>query len=255
MIEVKNLKIGYSKPQVIVAKDINFKIEKSGLIGVIGVNGSGKSTLLKTLANLNPKLEGEILLHQKPVTSYSPNKFSKRISVVLSKQMMSQNLSVEEFVALGRHPYTNWLGINLLNDKKHIIKALQQVDLLKLKEKKCGQLSDGQFQKVLIARALAQDTPIILLDEPTTHLDMYHKILILKLLKEISLNDNKTILFSTHELNLALQLCDDIICIKHNAVIHKTTQELIDGNYLEDLFPNDLITLDKKSGIFRMKAD
>jgi iron complex transport system ATP-binding protein len=255
MIDVRNLKIGYTKPRGIVAEDINFKIEKSGLIGVIGVNGSGKSTLLKTLANLNQPIEGEVLLNGKPIASYSPNHYSKLISVVLSKQTMSQNLSVEEFVTLGRHPYNNWLGINEMTDKKHIIKALQQVDLTKLRHKKCDQLSDGQFQKVMIARALAQDTPIILLDEPTTHLDMYHKISILKLLKEISTKDHKTILFSTHELNLALQLCDDMICIKHKAVVHKTTKEMVEGEDLEDLFPDDLITLDKKSGIFKMKTD
>lgn len=255
MIEAKHLKIGYKQQRHIVAEDINFKIENTGLIGVIGINGSGKSTLLKTIANLNPTIDGELELHDKSISAYSPQELSQQLSVVLSKQLVSQALTVEDFVALGRHPYTNWLGINRLDDKKHIIKALKQVDLLELKHKKCHQLSDGQFQKAMIARALAQDTQIILLDEPTTHLDMYHKIMILKLLKSISNKDQKTILFSTHELNLALQLCDYILCIKNKEVVFKSTKAMIEGTDLDELFPQDIIRLDKKLGVFKMKTD
>ena len=252
-IETKNLSIGYSKPKVEVAKSINLSFENPGLIGIIGVNGSGKSTLIKTFGNLIDKLDGQIMFDHEEIDKFSANAFSKKVSMVLSKEFISQNIRVEDFVALGRYPYTNWLGINTVQDKKNIIKALQQVDLTELKDRKCNTLSDGQLQRALIARAIAQNTPMILLDEPTSHLDLYHKVHILRLLKDISVEDQKTILFSTHDLNLALQICDELIVISNQEVLKDTPKALIQNGALEQLFPEGFVSLDKTTGQFKMK--
>lgn len=251
-LETKHISIGYDKPKVDVAENINIKIEGAGLTAVIGVNGSGKSTLIKSLSSNLALKQGQILLNDKALNSYDQKDLAKCISLVLTKQPLSQHLTVLDFVALGRQPYTNWLGLNAHSDKSQIIKALKQVDLYDLKDKACTALSDGQLQKVLIARALAQDTPIIILDEPTSHLDMYHKALVLKLLKQVSNDYDKSVIFATHEINLALQLCDSIILIKDKQVVQNTPNALIDKGLLHALFPDDLITFDEQSKQFKM---
>ncbi|RRO12327.1 ABC transporter ATP-binding protein [Flavobacteriaceae bacterium 14752] len=251
-LETRNLSIGYDKPRLEVAQSVNIKIKDTGLTAVIGVNGSGKSTLVKSLAGLLNVQAGNILLYNQPLDSYNIKDIAKKISLVLTKQRLPQHLSVIDFVALGRQPYTNWLGLHEYQDKNHIIKALKQVELYEIKDKACSTLSDGQLQKVLIARAIAQNTPIIILDEPTSHLDMYHKAMVLNLLKDISTNHDKSVVFATHEINLALQLCDTVILIKHKKVIQDTPQNLIRSGVLHELFPQDLIKFDEEAQLFKM---
>lgn len=251
-LETKNITIGYSKPKTEVAKNINLNIEGSGLTAVIGINGSGKSTLIKSLSGNLSLLKGEVFIDEKSVSSYSAKDLARLMSLVLTKQPLPRHLSVLDFVALGRQPYTNWLGLNTHGDKSEIIKALKQVDLYNLKDKACMALSDGQLQKVLIARAIAQDTPIIILDEPTSHLDMYHRALVLKLLKQISEKHNKSVIFATHEINLAIQLCDSLVLIQNQNVIQDSPKTLIEKGLLQALFPDDLITFDEKSQQFKM---
>jgi iron complex transport system ATP-binding protein len=156
-------------------------------------------------------------------------------------------------VSLGRHPYTNWIG-NLSSEDLVIINdALALVNLSELKDKKCYELSDGQLQKVMIARALAQDTDLIVLDEPTTHLDMYHKAYILKLLQRLTKETGKTILFSSHEIDLAIQLSDSMIVMKENEIICDQPCNLISQGVFDSLFPKDLISFDNSTGSFRVK--
>jgi iron complex transport system ATP-binding protein len=139
-------------------------------------------------------------------------------------------------------------------DKIIIAKAIKQVGVEHLKTKKCDELSDGQLQKVMIARALAQNTPAILMDEPTSHLDMYHKAQVLHLLKNITQETQKTIVFATHEINLALQLCDQIILIHDEKVIQQSPDELVENKALLNLFPKDLIVFDENSRSFRIST-
>ena len=252
-IETRNLTIGYTKPQLELAKDINLSFENSGLTGIIGINGSGKSTLIRTLGKLISPIRGEIFFNGEDISTISSSTFPKMLSMVLSKEFISQNIRVEDFVALGRYPYTNWLGKNTVQDKKNILKALHQVDVKELKDRKCSTLSDGQLQRVLIARAIAQDTSIILLDEPTSHLDLYHKVQILRLLKNISKNTQKTILFSTHDINLAIQICDELLVINHNRMTKDKPEILLDTGVLDQLFPKGHVHLDKIHGQFKMK--
>jgi len=251
-LETQNLSIGYDKPRMEVAQSVNIKIKDAGLTAVIGVNGSGKSTLVKSLAGLLNVQAGEISLYGKPLDSYNIKAIAKKISLVLTKQRLPQHLSVIDFVALGRQPYTNWLGFHEYQDKNHIIKALKQVELYDIKDKACSTLSDGQLQKVLIARAIAQNTALIILDEPTSHLDMYHKAMVLNLLKNISMKHNKSVSFATHEINLALQLCASIVLIKNKQVIQDTPQNLIQSGVLHELFPQDLIKFDAEAQLFKM---
>ena len=173
---------------------------------------------------------------------------------MLTQQNHSKNLSVIELISLGRHPYTNWLGMTNQEDEKQINKAIQQVGIENLKNKKCNELSDGQLQKVMIARALAQNTPVIMLDEPTSHLDMYHKAQVLHLLKNICFETQKNIVFATHEINLALQLCDEIILIHEQNVIQAKPSELIKNGELANLFPKDLIHFDVNSKSFKISV-
>ena len=257
ILSAESLAIGYRERQNLhsIAKDISFDIRSGELVAIIGTNGSGKSTLLKTLAGQLELLSGSISINQISLSQIDQKQLGKFLSLVLTNEPVSKQLTVLELVALGRHPYTNWLGQLSPNDYNIVEKALSQVDLIQKKDKLCDALSDGQFQKVLIARALAQDTPLILMDEPTTHLDMFHKVYVLKLLKSIVKASSKSILFASHEINLALQLCDKIVLIHHKKVDFGSPRELIERGAFDSLFPKDYIAFDENSGTFRMQVD
>ncbi|OBX24604.1 iron complex transport system ATP-binding protein [Gelidibacter algens] len=255
VLETKNLSVGYAskKEANIVAGSINIALQKGQLVGLVGANGIGKSTLLRTLTNVQKPLQGEIYINSKSILDYTSVELAKQLSLVLTEQIASKNLSVFELVALGRQPYTNWVGNLSQEDLVVIEKTLQQTNIDFLREKKCFELSDGQLQKVMIARALAQDTDLIILDEPTTHLDMYHKAYILKLLQKLAKETGKTILFSSHEIDLAIQLCDTMIVMSKNEVVSGTPCKLISKGTFNTLFPEDLIAFDEKTGSFRVR--
>ncbi|PWH83149.1 ABC transporter ATP-binding protein [Algibacter marinivivus] len=255
ILKTQDLDIGYTskKENTVIASNINIKLESGKLIGLIGANGIGKSTLLRTLTNVQSPLNGDIQINGKNISEYNPLDLAKVMSLVLTEQVASKNLSVFELVALGRQPYTNWVGNLSESDIQSIEKAIEQTNITSLKHKKCFELSDGQLQKVMIARALAQDTDLIILDEPTTHLDMYHKTYILKLLQRLAKETNKTILFSSHEIDLAIQLCDNLIVMTDNEVVSDVPCNLISKGTFETLFPKDLISFDETTGSFRVK--
>ena len=236
-----------------VASNISFQLFEGELVGLVGVNGIGKSTLLRTLINLQPCLEGQISILGKGVKTYSSLELANILSVVLTEQPISKNLRVKELVALGRQPYTNWIGKFTKEDENLVMEALKKTDCLDYADKKCYELSDGQLQKVMIARAIAQDTNLILLDEPTTHLDMYHRASILKLLKSLAHSTKKTILFSSHEIDLAIQLCDRMIVMTPSEVVCDKPCKLIEQGVFDALFPNDVIDFDKSIGRFKIK--
>ncbi|MEW4924723.1 ABC transporter ATP-binding protein [Algibacter sp. 2305UL17-15] len=255
ILRTKNLSIGYAskKAKTIVASNINIELKKGTLVGLIGANGIGKSTLLRTLTNVQNPLSGQVFINDTDLLKYAPLDLAKAMSLVLTEPLASKNLSVLELVALGRQPYTNWVGNLSKEDIRKVNDALDQTNIANLKHKKCFELSDGQLQKVMIARALAQDTDLIILDEPTTHLDMYHKAYILKLLQRLAKETNKTILFSSHEIDLAIQLCDNLIVMTDTEVVSDAPCNLITKGTFETLFPKDLIAFDEKTGSFRVK--
>lgn len=255
VLETQDLYIGYSgkKNNTTVAGPINLSLQQGQLVGLVGANGIGKSTLLRTLTNVQKPLKGEVFINSKSLFNYVPHELAKQLSLVLTEHIPTKNLSVFEVVALGRQPYTNWVGTMSKEDIDITDYALLQTNIEALKTKKCYQLSDGQLQKVMIARALAQDTNLIILDEPTTHLDMYHKAHILKLLQKLAKETNKTILFSSHEIDLAIQLCDSMIVMTKNEVTSGQPCTLIEQGTFNALFPEDLIAFDKDLGSFRVK--
>ncbi len=255
ILKTLDLSIGYSsgKTKAIVASNINIELKRGELVGLIGANGIGKSTLLRTLTKVQSPIQGDIYVNDTELKRFSPIDLAKVLSLVLTEPVASKNLSVYELVALGRQPYTNWVGNLSKEDIEITNRAITQINIEHLRNKKCFELSDGQLQNVMIARALAQDTDLIILDEPTTHLDMYHKAYILKLLQKLAKETGKTILFSSHEIDLAIQLCDSLIVMANTGVVSDKPCNLISKDVFETLFPKDLISFDKKTGSFRVK--
>lgn len=250
-LNAKDLTIGYGKK--IVAQNIKLRLRSGELTAIVGINGIGKSTLLRTLANLQPLLDGAIDIDGKSLKAYRPQELATKISIVLTEPLSAKNLTVLELIALGRQPYTNWLGTLRQEDIVRINATLEMLDLIDLKDKKSYELSDGQLQRVLLARALAQDTPIILLDEPTTHLDLYHKVHIFKMLKTIAHQMEKTIVLTTHEIEMAIQLCDNIVLLDDEKNLSGRSGELIAQNAFDTLFPSDTVTFDATTGTFKIE--
>jgi len=255
VLKATNLSIGYQtkKSKTIVAENINFELHKGELVALVGGNGIGKSTLLKTLTKTQQSLGGDIYINDQELSNLSQLSLAKQLSIVLTENVSQTNLSVQELIALGRQPYTNWLGTFSDMDVEKTKASLNAIQITDLAQKKCFELSDGQLQKVMLARALAQDTDLIILDEPTTHLDLYHKVYILKLLQNLAKQTNKTILFSTHEINVALSMCDKLIVMKQDETHFGTAKELIADSAFDDLFPEDLVEFDSKTSSFKIK--
>ncbi|WP_428224664.1 ABC transporter ATP-binding protein [Flavobacterium sp.] len=255
VLQTQNLKIGYIKNGVSLSiqKQINLSLAKGKLVTLIGANGIGKSTLLRTLTGIQNPLQGEVLLNNKNLASYSALTLAQNLSVVLTEKLPPSNLSVFELVALGRQPYTNWVGKLTLEDIEKINWALELTEISHLKDKKHFELSDGQLQKALVARALAQDTPIIILDEPTTHLDLHHKVSLFKLLKKLAQETQKCILFSTHDIDLAIQLSDEMLVMKKDSLQQSEPCLLIENGTFDTLFEDEDISFDKEKGKFVFK--
>jgi len=252
ILHTENASIGYShkKQNTVIASNINVALEKGKLVAVIGANGIGKSTLLRTLTGIQKPLSGKILLHQEPISGYNSLALAKEMSVVLTEKLPPSNLSVFELVALGRQPYTNWMGKLSSDDETKIDEAIALAQIRHLVDKKYYEISDGQLQKVLIARALAQDTPLIILDEPTTHLDLLHKVSLFKLLKKLTVDTGKCILFSTHDIDLAIQLSDEMLVMTAGKVIQDSPSELIAKGVFDTLFSDENLFFDNSKGKF-----
>lgn len=202
---------------------------------------------------MQPELSGNITINGKSLENHKPLELATALSIVLTEPIASKNMTVQELIALGRQPYTNWIGALSKKDQTKISEAITMLELEELTHKKCYQLSDGQLQRVMIARALAQDTSIILLDEPTTHLDLYHKVQILKLLKSIAHRTNKTIVFTSHEIEMVIQLCDKMLLLDTNNNPFGSPSELIENKAFENLFPKDVVSFDATTGSFRIE--
>ena len=247
VLNTNNLSIGYQSKnqQKIIAENIDIHLEKGKLITLIGANGVGKSTLLRTLTALQKPILGDVILKEKSIYTYNTNELAQELSLVLTEKIPQSNLTVFELIALGRQPYTNWLGKLSESDLGKIHRAIETCEITHLQNQKCFELSDGQLQIVLIARALAQDTDVIILDEPTTHLDLVHKILVFKLLQKLVLENKKSILFSTHDIELAIQFSDEMIVMTSKNVVQNSVENLIENNIFDTIFENEKVQFDK----------
>lgn len=252
ILTTSNLCIGYSSKKEIksIASNINLELKKGQLIALIGANGIGKSTLLRTLIGIQPPLSGNIVLNDKIITEYDSNSLAQNLSIVLTEKLPPSNLSVFEIIALGRQPYTNWLGNLADNDISKINQAIELTQITNLVNKKHYEISDGQLQNVLLARALAQDTPLIILDEPTTHLDLLHKVSLFKLLKKLAVETNKCILFSTHDIDMAIQISDEMIIMTNEKVVQDEPCNFISKGSFDTLFKDEHIAFDSEKGKF-----
>ncbi len=250
VLNISDLTIGYKSSKTIVATDISFSLEKGKLIALIGANGIGKSTLLKTITTSEKPLSGTVLLNGKNIEDFSPKELATQLSVVFTEKLPPSNLSTYEVIALGRQPYTNWLGDLTPLDKEKINQAISLVNVNDLLHKKHYELSDGQLQKVLIARALAQDTELLILDEPTTHLDLLHKVGVFKLLKNLAVQTQKCILFSTHDVELAIDFCDQIILMTPGKTQKNSPENLINSGAFEELFSGGSVVFDREKRKF-----
>ena len=207
-ISTNNLTIGYGDH--VVQRNLCFSLHAGEMVCMLGPNGCGKSTLLRTLAGLQPSLAGDFAIRNSKFKTQNSS-----IALVLTERLSLDNTTVHDVVAMGRYPYTSFLGGLSAEDEAIISEALEAVGFqnskFKIQNSKFTSHSDGEKQRILIAKAIAQQTPIILLDEPTAHLDLPNRIRILQLLRRLAYEQGKTILISTHELNLAIQLSDRIL--------------------------------------------
>lgn len=235
ILEIKDLVIGYKSKKIkqILINNINETINGGELIALIGRNGTGKSSLLKTIVGLNNKISGDILYNRKSINEFSNTDKAKLISYVSTEKINLPNLKVFDIIALGRGVYTNWYGKISNNDYFIIDKALNIVNISYLKEKYFNQISDGEKQRVMIARAIAQDTKFIVLDEPTSFLDIPNKFYILSILENLSKEENKTVLFSSHDIDNIIDISDKIWLIDSKNLIIATPNEF-KNKYLND---------------------
>ncbi len=255
ILTTTNLSIGYKSKSTenVIAKNLNLKLQEGKLISLIGENGIGKSTLLRTLSGLKKPLYGSIHLNDINLNNFNQVDLAKSLSLVLTEKLPPSNLTVFELIALGRQPYTNWIGKLSSEDFEKVNKAIQLTQIEHLANKKYYEISDGQFQNVLVARALAQDTPLIILDEPSTHLDLFHKVSLFKLLKKLATESNKCILFSTHDIDLAIQLSDEMIVMTEDFVVQDQPCNLISKGVFDTLFKDENIKFDSERGKFIIK--
>ena len=256
ILEIKNLEIGYpvSKHSFYsLFSGINLTASSGELVAVVGKNGVGKSTLLRSIAGLHNSIHGQVTINGRLIKDYSRSEFAGLVSFVSTDIIHVNNLRVFDLVALGRFPHTNWFGKLEENDLIVINKALDMVGMKSFAQKNINEISDGERQRVMIARTLAQDTQIIILDEPTAFLDLPNKYEIVHLLNYLSKAENKTILFSTHDLNIAIQEADKIWLMLSDGITEGAPEDLILNETFNRIFDHTKLNFDKAKGDFRMK--
>ena len=215
-IQLKDLSIGYklhNGKTKTIASHINASVESGMLTCLIGRNGTGKSTLLRTMTGFIPPLEGQVILEGRDLSILSATERARIISIVLTERPETDNITVNELVGMGRLPYTNFWGTLQKEDRQIVDDAMQMIGIYELRNRKIGTLSDGEKQKAMIGKAIAQQTPVIILDEPTAFLDYPSKQETMLLLHQLAQELNKTIFLSTHDLNIAYQVADKIWCM------------------------------------------
>lgn len=256
VLQACDLSIGYKRSGIrpkIVATQINLGLHAGELVCLLGPNGSGKSTLIKTLAGMQTPLDGSISLFGDPVHELTPKDIARKLSTVLTDRITIGNLDVFTLVSFGRSPYTGWLGSLREKDEQAVRWAIKATGLEPLVHRDISTLSDGERQKAMIARALAQDTELILLDEPTAHLDLPNRVEIMRLLRKLARETGKGILLSTHELDLALKAGDRIWLMNNKRELFTgAPEDLVLTGTFEAVFERDSFDFDRATGSFNL---
>lgn len=254
-IEIRDLSIGYRTRRKTkqVGSGLDASIRSGELTCLLGANGVGKSTLLRTLTAFQPPLAGEVRIFDRPVERYNASELARLLGVVLTEKCDLHNMAVEELVGMGRSPYTGFWGGLSQEDLRATDEAIDRVGIASLRGRMVHTLSDGERQKVMIAKALAQQTPVILLDEPTAFLDYPSKVEIMQLLLRLTREADRTIFLSTHDLELALQIADRIWLMERGRGVTVGTPEdlSLDGS-MERFFSRRGILFDRRIGLFRV---
>ncbi|WMN11988.1 ABC transporter ATP-binding protein [Marivirga salinae] len=240
ILTLSQLSVGYKNGQEnnILMENLNLDIPKGKFIALLGANGVGKSTLIRTIANLQKPLSGNILLKGKNITEYDRKEFARQISLVLTDRIQGGNLNVRELVEMGRYPHTNWTGKLRSHDHEKVEDAIHLCAIGYLKDANIFEISDGQLQKAMIARALAQDGELMLLDEPTVHLDANNRFAVMELLRKLVNETQKSVLMSTHQVEMALKMSDELwLANCGENIINGTPQELTTKKEIERAFP------------------
>ena len=243
MIHLKDFSISFGSRTLF--DKVNTSFDKGELTALIGRNGSGKSTLLKAIAGLNRQYSGDIILCGKNIRSLSPGGLAKSLAFVTTERTRIPNLRCEDVVAIGRAPYTNWIGKMQDIDRNIVSDAIHSVGMEGYTKRTMDTMSDGECQRIMIARALAQDTPIMLLDEPTSFLDMPNRYELVSLLRILSHEKGKCILFSTHELDVALRMCDSIALVDDGALHHLPVTDMVESGHIQRLFSSPDISFEE----------
>ena len=244
-ITLRRLTLSYGSR--ILLDRVSADLPDSALTALLGRNGTGKSTLLRAIAGLGPSASGSIRLCGRELHGLTQRQRARTVGFVATDKVRIANLTCEEVVALGRAPYTDWIGRLSGGDREIVRHALRLTGMESFGAKTMDTLSDGECQRIMIARALAQDTPVILLDEPTAFLDLPNRYELCTLLRRLAREQHKCILFSTHELDIALSLCDGVALIDPPALHHLPTSEMILSGHIERLFAGGGIRFDPAS--------
>ena len=253
---IRNLTIGYKRKQgnLVVCDKLNAQINPGEMVCLLGENGSGKSTLIRTISGFQPALDGSGSIMGKNLFSLKEREIALLAAVVLTDRIDVPNATVEEMVSLGRSPYTNMMGKLTKEDKQIIAESINKCGIQHKAKEQLSNLSDGEKQKVSIAKALAQDTPLIILDEPTAFLDLPARVEIIQLLRNIAMTSSKSILMSTHDLDLAIQMADKLWLLpKGGPLITGSPEDLLLQDSFKRLFVDRGVEFDNKTGLFKVK--
>lgn len=252
LLDIRDLSIGYRHRPVL--QGINLSLEAGTLTSLLGSNGAGKSTLLRTIAGTLAPISGEILIDGKPLPSLSASSLAKVIAIVNTERTMAGGLTVKELVGLGRHPFTGFLGRLTVEDKERVEQAMLQVGIDHKSTCSMASLSDGERQKTMIAKALAQDTPLILMDEPTAFLDAASRIEMMSLLARLAHDQGKSILLSTHDIAPAVSLSDQLWLMMPDGTVAQGSSAELSSTALPSIFAGRSVEWDNSCKDFRAKA-
>jgi len=258
LLEVRDLAIGYARPRrpaTVVAEGLTMHVERGEFVCLVGPNGAGKATLRRTLSGMQAPLAGSVLLDGRAVYAMRPDELAKRVSVVLTERLHCGAMSVYAMVALGRHPYTGWTGALGREDEKAVRWALEAVDATALAARPTSELSDGEMQKALVARALAQEPDLMVLDEPTAFLDLPRRVELMALLRRLARETDRAFLLSTHDLDLALRSADRIWLLRAGGVMRTgAPEDLVLNGAFASTFEREGIAFDQATGSFSLRS-
>ncbi len=253
ILVANNLSIGYSEGNRTVFKNLNISAETGEMVALIGRNGVGKSTLLRTLAGLQPTLMGEVVLNGRNIRNLKRNNKAQLVSYVPAESVIVPNLSVRNFVSMGRYPYAGWANSLNSTDWQIVDRAITDVGIEPLMQRNLESVSDGERHRAMIAFALAQDTKIILLDEPTAFLDLPNKFEMVRLLTQLAHSKQKLIIYSTHDLQVALNEVDSFWLMNASSFAMGIPEDLVLNGQLESMLFDSQVVFDYSSGIFKNK--